>query len=147
MGCVFPSSRALNRLQRRYDSPAMWWLIPIVVLGAVLLVMGIFVFLGRFRGGRYLRPIMPVLLRAPLLGKALQKASKAALERENPALASAMRKLERAGVQRDPQRAARALDQLTAEERRAYLGAVTEHRGGPQPTNRAQRRAARKQQR
>jgi hypothetical protein len=124
----------------------MWWLIPIVVLGAVLLLMGIFVFLGRFRGGRYLRPIMPALLRAPLLGRALQKASKAALERENPALASAMRKLERAGVQRDPQRAARALDQLTAEERRAYLGAVAEHGGGPQPTNRAQRRAARKQQ-
>jgi hypothetical protein len=86
----------------------MWWLIPIVVLGAVLLLMGIFVFLGRFRGGRYLRPIMPVLMRTPLLGKALQKASKAALERENPALASAMRKLERAGVQRDPQRAARS---------------------------------------
>ena len=86
----------------------MWWLIPIVVLVAVLLVMGIFVFLGRFRGGRYLRPIMPVLLRTPLLGKALQKASRAALERENPALANAMRKLERAGVQKDPQRAARA---------------------------------------
>jgi hypothetical protein len=125
----------------------MWWLIPIIVLGTLLVVMGIFVVLGRFRGGRYLRPIMPVLLRAPLLGKALQKASKAALERENPALASAMRKLERAGVQRDPQRAARALDQLTAEERRAYLGAVAESGTGPQPTNRAQRRAARKQQR
>jgi hypothetical protein len=125
----------------------MWWLIPIVVLGAVLLLMGIFVFLGRFRGGRYLRPIMPVLLRAPLLGRALQRASRAALERENPALASAMRKLERANVQRDPQRAARALDQLTADERRAYLGAVSESGTVPEPTNRAQRRAARKQRR
>jgi hypothetical protein len=109
--------------------------------------MGIFVFLGRFRDGRYLRPIMPVLLRTPLLGRALQKASKAALERENPALASAMRKLERAGVQRDPQRAARALDQLTAEERRAYMAAIADSGTGPEPTNRAQRRAARKQQR
>jgi hypothetical protein len=125
----------------------VWWLIPIVVLGALLLLMGIFVFLGRFRGGRYLRPIMPVLLRTPLLGKALQKASKAALERENPALASAMRKLERANVQNDPQRAARALDQLTAAERRAYLGAVSESGTVPQPTNRAQRRAAKKQRR
>jgi hypothetical protein len=125
----------------------MWWLIPIIVLGAILLLMGIFVFLGRFRDGRYLRPIMPVLLRTPLLGKALQKASKAALERENPALASAMRKLERAGVQRDPQRAARALDQLTADERRAYMAAIAETGTGPEPTNRAQRRAARKQQR
>jgi hypothetical protein len=123
----------------------MWWLIPIVVLGAILVLMGIFVFLGRFRGGRYLRPIMPVLMRTPLLGKALQRASKAALERENPALASAMRKLERAGVQRDPQRAARALDQLTAAERRAYLEAVAESGTVPQPTNRAQRRAARRQ--
>ena len=125
----------------------MWWLIPIVVLGALLLLMGIFVVLGRFRGGRYLRPIMPVLLRTPLLGKALQRASRAALERENPALASAMRKLERANVQRDPQRAARALDTLTAEERRAYLGAVSGSETAPQPTNRAQRRAARKQRR
>jgi hypothetical protein len=125
----------------------MWWLIPIVVLGAILVLMGIFVFLGRFRDGRYLRPIMPVLLRTPLLGKTLQKASKAALERENPALASAMRKLERAGVQRDPQRAARALDQLTADERRAYMAAIAETGTGPEPTNRAQRRAARKQQR
>jgi hypothetical protein len=125
----------------------MWWLIPIIVLGAILLLMGIFVFLGRFRDGRYLRPIMPVLLRTPLLGKALQKASKAALERENPALASAMRKLERAGVQRDPQRAARALDQLTTDERRAYMAAIAETGTGPEPTNRAQRRAARKQQR
>jgi hypothetical protein len=125
----------------------MWWLIPIIVLGAILLLMGIFVFLGRFRDGRYLRPIMPVLLRTPLLGKALQRASKAALERENPALASAMRKLERAGVQRDPQRAARALDQLTAEERRAYMSAIADSGTGPEPTNRAQRRAARKQQR
>ena len=125
----------------------MWWLIPIIVLGAILLLMGIFVFLGRFRDGRYLRPIMPVLLRTPLLGKALQRASKAALERENPALATAMRKLERAGVQRDPQRAARALDQLTAEERRAYMAAIADSGTGPEPTNRAQRRAARKQQR
>jgi hypothetical protein len=125
----------------------MWWLIPIIVLGAILVLMGIFVFLGRFRDGRYLRPIMPVLLRTPLLGKALQKASKAALERENPALASAMRKLERAGVQRDPQRAARALDQLTADERRAYMAAIADSGTGPEPTNRAQRRAARKQQR
>jgi hypothetical protein len=125
----------------------VWWLIPIIVLGALLLLMGIFVLLGRFRGGRYLRPIMPVLLRTPLLGKALQKASKAALERENPALASAMRKLERANVQNDPQRAARALDQLSAAERRAYLGAVSESGTVPQPTNRAQRRAAKKQRR
>jgi hypothetical protein len=125
----------------------MWWLIPIIVLGAILLLMGIFVLLGRFRDGRYLRPIMPVLLRTPLLGKALQKASKAALERENPALANAMRKLERAGVQRDPQRAARALDQLTAEERRAYMAAIADSGTGPEPTNRAQRRAARKQPR
>src|SRR5919106_2562370 len=115
----------------------MWWLIPIIVLGAILLLMGIFVFLGRFRDGRYLRPIMPVLLRTPLLGKALQRASKAALERENPALASAMRKLERAGVQRDPQRAARALDQLTAEERRAALGAGARSGIAPPPPQRA----------
>src|ERR687891_2608618 len=114
----------------------MWWLIPIIVLGAILLLMGIFVFLGRFRDGRYLRPIMPVLLRTPLLGRALQKASRAALERENPALANAMRKLERAGVQRDPQRAARALDQLTAEERRSGMGATAGSGTSPQATKR-----------
>jgi hypothetical protein len=37
-------------------------LIPIVVLGAILVLFGLLVFLGRFRKGRYLRPLITTLM-------------------------------------------------------------------------------------
>ena len=117
-----------------------YFLIPLFVLLGLLLLFGLLAVLGRFRGGRYLRPIMAVLMRVPLLGRALRRASQAALERANPELASAVRKLERANAHRDPQRAQQALSRLTAAERRAYLDAAAEQDAMPEPTNRAQRR-------
>ena len=119
----------------------MWYaLIPVLILVALIVLLGLFVLLGRIRGGRYLRPIMRALVRVPLLGRALRKASQAALAQSNPELASAMRKLERANAGRDPQRAQQALNQLTAAERRAYLAAVEQEDAMPEPVNRAQRR-------
>ena len=117
-------------------------LIPVYILGFLLLVFGVLFFLGRFRGGRYLRPIVQWLTRVPLLGTALKKMSQAALERQNPELASAVRKLERMGAQKDPRRAQQALAQLSKAEREAFLEAAGEElqQQSPQGVNRAQRR-------
>jgi hypothetical protein len=102
------------------------FLIPLYILGALLLVLGVFALLGRIAGGRYLKPIVNVLVRAPVIGGLMKKASQAALERQNPELASAVKKMERAGVARDPQRAAAALSRLSARERQAYLDATAD---------------------
>jgi hypothetical protein len=101
-------------------------LIPVYILAALLLVLGIFALLGRIAGGKYLKPIVGVLMKLPLVGKGMRKMSQAALERQNPELASAVKKMERAGVANDPQRAAQALSRLSREERAAYLDATTE---------------------
>ena len=131
----------MRRESRRYDcrvfSP---WLIPLYIAGALLLVLLVFVVLGRIAGGKYLRPIMQVLIRLPLVGKALRKASAAALAKQNPELASAVRKLERMNVTRDPQRAQQALNQPSPAERRAYHDAAEQQNVIPEPINRAQRR-------
>ena len=118
------------------------WLIPMIVLGVLLLLMGIVAVLGRWRGGRYLRPVFAFLAKLPLIGTWMNKLSRAALERSNPELASAIRKLERSGAARDPQRAQKALGTLTAAERRAYMDAAGDSDQVPQPVNRQQRRAA-----
>src|SRR5262245_62421859 len=118
------------------------WLIPIVILGVLVVLMGIVALLGRWRDGRYLRPIFAFLAKLPLVGSWMKKLSQAALERNNPELASAIRKLERSGAARDPQRAQKALNQLTAAERRAYMQAAGDSDQAPQPVNRQQRRAA-----
>jgi len=115
------------------------FLIPLYILGALLLVLGVFALLGRIAGGRYLKPIVNVLVRAPLIGNMMKKASQAALERQNPELASAVKKMERAGVARDPQRAAQALSRLSREERAAYLDATTEQ-SDALPMNRQMKR-------
>lgn len=117
-------------------------LIPVYILGFLLVLFGVLFFLGRFRGGRYLRPIVQWLTRVPLLGPALKKMSQAALERQNPELASAVRKLERMGAQKDPRRAQQALAQLSKAEREAFLEAAGEElqQQSPQGVNRAQRR-------
>jgi hypothetical protein len=121
-------------------SPALswWYFIPLYILGAILLVLGVFALLSRIRGGRYLRPVVNVLSKVPILRRMMEKATKAAIERQNPELASAIRKLERAGAHKDPRRAQRAMSQLTAAERRAWLQAAAAE--GPQAANRAERR-------
>ena len=98
---------------------SIWfYLFPLYILGGLLLVLGVFALLGRVQGGRYLKPILAGLMKLPLVGKLMKKASQAALERQNPELASAVKKMERAGVARDPQRAAQALSRLNAKEGR-----------------------------
>jgi hypothetical protein len=101
-------------------------LIPLWILLALLVTLGIFALLGRVAGGKYLRPIVTKLMKIPILGRGMKKASEAALERQNPDLASAIKKLERYGATKDPARAQAAMSNLTAAERRAYLNAAGE---------------------
>jgi hypothetical protein len=117
-----------------------FFLIPLLILLAILVTFGIFVLLARFRNGRYLRPIILWLSKIPWLRKQFEKASRAALEKQNPDLASAMRKLQRVGPNPDPQRAQQALSTLSAAERRAYMDAVSDQGIMPEASNREQRR-------
>ncbi|MBA3717434.1 MAG: hypothetical protein H0W87_04310, partial [Actinobacteria bacterium] len=114
------------------------YLIPVYIIGGFLLLFGILILLGRWRQGRYLKPLLMVLQKVPFMERWLQRASRAALEKQNPDLANAIRKLERAGSLNDPLAAQRAMSKLTAGERRAYIEAAGEQ--GPGPSNRAERR-------
>ena len=114
--------------------------IPLFILAGLVAVFGVVVLLGRFRNGRYLRPVIALLARVPWLRRQFQKVSQAAIERQNPELASAMRTLQRAGPNPNPQQAQQALSQLSANERRAYFDAVGEQGVMPEPANRQQRR-------
>src|SRR4051794_41649923 len=79
-------------------------------------------------------------MKVPILRRWFQKASTAALERQNPELASAMRKLQRLGPSVDPQKAQAALSQLSATERRAYMEAVEEQGAMPEAAKPQMRR-------
>ena len=114
------------------------FLIPIFILAGILLLFGVIVLLGRWKEGKYLRPIVTQLQKVPFLDRWMKKASRAALEKQNPELASAVAKIERSGALNDPLSAQRAMSKLTAAERRAYLEAAGEQ--GPGPSNRAERR-------
>jgi hypothetical protein len=124
----------------------LFLLVPLIVLGSILVVFGLLVFLGRFRKGRYLRPIITTLAKVPFIRRAFQRMSTAALERQNPELASAMRKLQRLGPAPDPQKAQQALSQLTANERKAYMAAVEDQGQMPEAANRQMRRLQKRMQ-
>ena len=120
---------------------SIWiFLLPVFILAFLLLLLGTFALLGRIKGGRYLKPIVAGLMKLPLIGRLMKKASQAALERQNPELASAVKKLERSGVARDPMRAQQALSRLSASERQAYMDATAD-----QTENIAQNRQMRRQ--
>jgi len=114
--------------------------VPLIILGSLILLFGLVVLLGRFRGGRYLRPVIATLSKVPFLRRSFQKLSTAAIERQNPELASALRKMQTVGTNPDPLRAQKAMSKLTSQERKAYLDAVQEQGAMPEPANRQQRR-------
>jgi len=120
---------------------ALWtFFIPLYILGFLTLLLGIFVLLGRVAGGRYLRAIVGVMSKVPILKRLLTRASRAALGKQNPELASALGKLERAGALNDPKRAQAALSRLTPAERTAWMDAANQQGALPEPANREQRR-------
>ena len=117
-----------------------WAWIPVVVLLVLAVLLGVFVLLGRIRNGRYLRPVIGFLSKVPLFKRWFQKASIAALERENPELAGAMKKMQALGEPKSPEQAQRMLNLLTPSERRAYMEAVGQEQQLPEATNRQLRR-------
>jgi hypothetical protein len=126
---------------------SIWlWFTPIYILGGLVLLLLVFSLVARVQGGKYVRPIVTTATRVPLLKRWMEKASRAALEKQNPELASAIAKLERSGATRDPQRAQAALSRLTAGERRAYLEAAGAQGQMPTPSNRQERRRMEKLQ-
>jgi hypothetical protein len=128
---------------------SIWlYLFPLYILGGVALILGVFALLSRIQGGKYLRPIVQGMAKVPLLKRGLQKASSAALERQNPDLASAIKKMERLGATRDPKKAQSAIGRLTPAERRAYMEAAQEQGYTEQmPQNRQMRRKLERMQR
>jgi hypothetical protein len=123
-------------------------LIPVWILLGLILLLGVMALLGRVQNGRFLRPIIGLISKVPILRKWLEKASNAALERSNPELASAMKKMQRTGALRDPMKAQAAMSQLTRDERRALLD-MQEQQGlgvAPEATNRQMRRRLEKAQ-
>ena len=125
-------------------------LIPVWILLFLLLLLGAVALLGRVQNGRYLRPVLVFLMKVPILKKWIEKASNAAIERQNPELASAMKKMQRTGALRDPMKAQAAMSQLTRDERRALLE-MQEQQGAagglaPEATNRQMRRRLEKAQ-
>jgi hypothetical protein len=123
------------------------YLTPLFVLGGLLVAFGLLVLLSRFRGGKYLRPIVAFASKVPVLKRMIEKASQAAIDRYNPELGSAMKKLKRAGADRDPNQAQRALSTLTVDERKAWMEAAGQQGAmDQQPANRAQRRAMERMQ-
>ena len=124
---------------------AIWtYLIPVYVLGGLVVLLLVLNLLARVQGGRFVRPLAQGLMKVPFVGSRLKKASRAALEKQNPELASAVAKLERSGATRDPLKAQQALSRLSSAERRAYLDAAGEQEAIPEAMNRAQRRAQEK---
>ena len=123
-------------------------LIPVWILLGLVTLLGVLALLGRIQNGRYLRPIINLITKVPILRRWMQKASNAALERSNPELASAMKKMQRTGALRDPMKAQAAMSQLTRDERRALLDMQEEQGLGvaPEATNRQMRRRLEKVQ-
>jgi hypothetical protein len=117
-----------------------WAWIPLFVQLFLALLLGVFVLLGRVKGGAYLRPVVTFLSKVPLFKRWFQKASIAALERENPELAAAMKKMTAFGEPKSPEQAQRMLNLLTPAERRAYMAAVGQETETPDAANRQLRR-------
>jgi hypothetical protein len=122
-------------------------LIPLWIVVGIVVIVFVLGLLGRIQNGRYLRPLVRQMSKVPFLKRMFEKASKAAIERSNPELASAMRKLEpHAKHLHDPQRAQKAMSQLTREERAALIEMQDQQGSVPEEaTNRQMRRQLEKQ--
>jgi hypothetical protein len=124
----------------------MWWfLTPLIILAVLVVLFGLLVFLGRFRNGALLRPLIATLSKIGFMRRFFTKISTAAIERQNPELASAMKKISTVAANPNPQAVQKAMSRLTPAERRAYLEAA-EAQGEEAPNRQARRRVERMQQ-
>lgn len=121
--------------------PGYVW-IPFIILGVLLVLLGVFAFLGRFRGGRYLIPIVKQLSRIGFIKRWFMRMQVSQLEKTNPELASAVKKMQAFGEPTNPEQVQRAMRVLTPGERKAYMDAASgqDVPKEVEPTNRQQRR-------
>ncbi len=125
----------------------MWWLlVPIVVIVVILLFFGLLIFLGRFRNGALLRPLIARLSRIGFMRRFFTSVSTKAIERQNPELAGALKKMNTVSSNSNPQAMQKAMSRLTPAERRAYMEAAQEQGGVPDTANRQMRRQAERMQ-
>jgi hypothetical protein len=124
----------------------LWLWIPVIVLGALLLLLVVFVLLGRYKNGALLRPIITTLSKIGFMRRFFTKISTAAIERQNPELAGALKKINSVSNNPNPQAVQKAMSRLTPAERRAYMEAAGEQGGVPDSANRQMRRQAERMQ-
>lgn len=125
----------------------MWWLlVPLVLIAVILLFFGLLVFLGRFRNGALLRPLIARLSRIGFMRRFFTNISTKAIERQNPELAGAIKKMNSVASNPNPQAMQKAMSRLTSAERRAYMEAAQEQGGVPDTANRQMRRQAERMQ-
>jgi hypothetical protein len=118
-------------------------LIPIIVLGIAVLLMLLLLFLGRFRGGRYMQSLVMTLAKIGFMRRFFTWSQKRLMEKQNPELASVMRKLERLGTSPDPRQTQQVISRFTRAEKRAYdeyLATMRDAGTLPEAANRQQRR-------
>jgi hypothetical protein len=122
-------------------------LIPVWILLGLVALLVLIGLLGRIQNGRFLKPVVLLLMKVPLFKRWIEKGTRAAMEKSNPELASAIRKLEPHQKHlHDPQRAQKAMSQLTKQERAALLAMQDEQGAMPEEAqNRQMRRALEKQ--
>lgn len=126
----------------------MWWLyIPLIVLIVALVLLGVLLFLGRFRNGALLKPIIGWLSRFGFMRRFFTRISTKAIERQNPELAGAIKKMQTVASNPNPQAVQKAMSRLTAAERRAYMEAAQEQGEVPDSANRQMRRRMQQQAR
>ena len=125
----------------------MWWLyIPLLIIGAVLVVFLLLVLLGRYKNGALLRPVVAKLSEIGFMRRFFTRVSTAAIERNNPELASALKKINPVAANPNPQAVQKAMSRLTPAERRAYMEAAQEQGAVPESANRQMRRQAERMQ-
>jgi hypothetical protein len=125
----------------------MWWLyIPLLIIGAVLVVFLLLVLLGRYKNGALLRPVIAKLSEIGFMRRFFTRVSTAAIERQNPDLASAIKKINPVAANPNPQAVQKAMSRLTPAERRAYMEAAQEQGAVPESANRQMRRQAERMQ-
>jgi hypothetical protein len=121
----------------------LYLLIPIVLILVSLLLMGLLIFLGRFRNGKYMRSIAFTLAKIPFMRRFFVWSQKKVIEKQNPDLASVMRKLERLGPNADDRQKQQVISRFTRGERKAFDEWLVIQRDQgvlPEATNRRDRR-------
>ena len=72
----------------------IYLLIPIIAIAIAAVLMLLLLFLGRFRGGKYMQSLVMTLAKIGFMRRFFAWSQKRLVEKQNPELASVMRKIE-----------------------------------------------------